>query len=413
MKFPFNLPLLLDGATGTNLLERGMPSNVCVEEWICQNPSILLQLQKEFIDAGAQAIYAPTFGANRACLARYGLEDKVEEFNQQLVALSKQAAKSKDVLVGGSLCPTGLFVPPHGDADFDDIYEIYREQIRVLADAEVDFFIIETQTSLADMRAAVLAARSTNLPVFVTITVDENGQTATGGTLLPIMITLQSMGVDAIGLNCSCGPEDMAEFINDIAQHSRVPIIAKPSAGLPSHYSDGHGYLSPDEFSYHMESLMEAGATIIGGCCGTTPEHIVALRRMLENRQDDFYHSELEEEDIDDYAAAIESEPFFLSDHLTYSDPIECSVSLGDDFIDLDDERANVALVEINSVDDALLLAEYGHMSRLPIAVRAESLPVLDAALRYFQGRLLIDSECCIEPEALETIASKYGAIVY
>ena len=413
MKFPFSLPLLLDGATGTNLLERGMPRNVCVEEWICQNPSILQQLQKEFIDAGAQAIYAPTFGANRACLARYGLEDKVEEFNRKLVALSKQVAKPKNILVGGSLCPTGLFVPPHGEADFDDIYEIYREQIRVLDEAEVDFFIIETQTSLADMRAAVLAARSTNLPVFVTITVDKNGQTATGGTLLPIMITLQSMGVDAIGLNCSFGPEDMTEFINDIAQHSRVPIIAKPNAGLPSHYNGGNGYLSPDEFSYRMESLMEAGATIIGGCCGTTPEHIAALRGMLQNRQDDFYHSELETADIDDYAAAIESESFFLSDHLTYSEPIECSVSLGDDFIDLDDERSNVALVEINSMDDALLLAEYGHMSRLPIAVRAESLPILDAALRYFQGRLLIDSECCIEPEALDTIAAKYGAIVY
>ena len=257
MKFPFSLPLLLDGATGTNLLERGMPSNVCVEEWICQNPAILQQLQKEFIDAGAQAIYAPTFGANRACLARYGLEDKVEEFNRKLVALSKQVAKPKNILVGGSLCPTGLFVPPYGEADFDDIYEIYREQIRVLDEAEVDFLIIETQTSLADMRAAVLAARSTNLPVFVTITVDKNGQTATGGTLLPVMITLQSMGVDAIGLNCSFGPEDMTEFINDIAQHSRVPIIAKPNAGLPSHYNGGNGYLSPDEFSHHMESQVE------------------------------------------------------------------------------------------------------------------------------------------------------------
>ena len=413
MKFPFDLPLLLDGATGTNLLERGMPSNVCVEEWICQNPSILLQLQKEYIDAGAQAIYAPTFGANRACLARYGLEDKVEELNRKLVALSKQVAKPKNILVGGSLCPTGLFVPPHGEIDFDDIYEIYREQIRVLYEAEVDFFIIETQTSLADMRAAVLAARSTNLPVFVTITVDKNGKTATGGTLLPAVITLQSMGVDAIGLNCSFDPEGMAELINDIAPHSRVPIIAKPNAGFPSHYRNGNGYLSPDEFSYHMESLMEAGATIIGGCCGTTPEHIAALQRMLQNRQDDFYHSELETEDIDDYVAAIESETFFLSDHLTYREPIECSVSLGDDFIDLDDERANVALVEINSIDDALLLAEHGHMSRLPIAVRTESLPVFDAALRYFQGRLLIDSECCIEPEALDTIAAKYGAIVY
>ena len=412
MKFPFQLPLLLDGATGTNLMERGMPGNVCVEDWICQNPSILLQLQQEFIDAGANAIYAPTFGANRARLALYGLEDQVTQLNTQLVALSKQVAKPHGVLVGGSLCPTGLFVAPHGEADFDDIYDIYREQVRALTDAEVDFLVIETQTSLADMRAAVLAARSTNLPVFVTITVDQSGKTMTGGTLLPIMITLQSMGVDAIGLNCSFSPEEMTPLINDIAQHSRVPIIAKPTAGLPIAYEDGKGYLSPQEFAQHMETLLESGATIIGGCCGTTPAHIAALKNMLQNRQDDFFHTE-RDNDVDDYAATIESESFFLTDHLTYSEPIECSVSLGDDFIEVDDERANVALVEINSVDDALILAEFGHMSRLPIAVRAETLPILEAALRYFQGRLLIDSECCVEQETLESIAAKYGAIVY
>lgn len=413
MKFPFTLPLLLDGATGTNLMERGMPGNVCVEEWICQNPSILLQLQQEFINVGAQAIYAPTFGANRACLALYGLEDKVVELNTQLVALSKQIARPHGVLVGGSLCPTGLFVAPHGEADFDDIYDIYREQVRALADAEVDFLVIETQTSLADMRAAVLAARSTNLPVFVTITVDQSGKTMTGGTLLPIMITLQSMGVDAIGLNCSFSPQDMAPLINDIAQHSRVPIIAKPNAGLPSNYENGKGYLSPEEFTQHMESLLEAGATIIGGCCGTTPAHIAALKEMLQNRQDDFYNTELDNDDVDDYAATIESQSFFLSDHLAYSEPIECSISIENDFIEVDDERANVALVEINSMDDALILAEFGHMSRLPIAVRAETPPILEAALRYFQGRLLIDSECCIELETLESIAAKYGAIIY
>lgn len=413
MKFPFKLPLLLDGATGTNLMERGMKGNCCVEEWICQNPSILLQLQKEFIDAGAQAIYAPTFGANRARLAHFGLADKVSELNTQLVALSKQAAKPHGVLVGGSLCPTGLFVAPHGKADFDDIYAIYREQIRALASAEVDFLAIETQTSLADMRTAVLAARGTNLPIFVTITVDQSGKTITGGALLPIIITLQSMGVDAIGLNCSFSPNNMAPLIHAIAQHTGVPIIAKPNAGLPSSYGEGHGYLSPAEFSQHMEPLLDAGATIIGGCCGTTPAHIAALKQMLQNHQDDITYTEQSLEYVDDYAATIESEPFFLTDHLTYSEPITCSISLGDDLIEVDDERANVALVEINSVDDALILAEFGHMSRLPVAVKAETLPILEAALRYFQGRLLIDSACCIEQELLESIATKYGAIVY
>lgn len=413
MKFPFQLPLLIDGATGTNLMAHGMPRNVCVEEWICQNPSILLQLQQEFIKAGAQAIYAPTFGANRARLALYGLEDHVTELNTQLVTLSKQAAQSYNVLVGGSICPTGLFVPPHGQANFDDIYDIYREQVRALAEAKVDFFIIETQTSLADMRAAVLAARSTNLPVFVTVTVDKSGKTMTGGQLLPIMITLQSMGIAAFGLNCTFGPEGMVPLIHELAQHARVPIIAKPNAGLPASHENDKGYLTPEEFANDMETLLENGATIIGGCCGTTPTHIAALHKMLERRKEDFYSTEPENQDIDDYAATIESESFFLTEHLTYSEPIQCSVSLGDDFIAVNDERANVALVEINSLDDALLLAEYGHMSRLPIAVRAETQPILEAALRYFQGRLLIDSACCIEQDSLETIAAKYGAIIY
>lgn len=413
MKFPFKLPLLLDGGTGSYFLEHGMPRNVCMEEWICKNPSALLHLQQSYINAGAKAIYAPTFGANRAHLSLYNLENNVCQLNTQLVALSKQAAQPYGVPVGGSLSPTGLFVPPHGKADFDDIYNIYREQIRALTNAQVNFLVIETQTSLADMRAAVLASRSSNLPVFVTVTVDKSGKTMTNGTLLPIMITLQSMGIAAFGLNCSFGPEDMTPLINELAQHAKVPIIAKPNAGIPSNGKKEKGYQTPEEFANHIEGLLEAGATVIGGCCGTTPAHIAALKEMLEKRQDDFHSAEPEKQQADDYAAAIESESFFLTEHLTYSQPITCSIRLGDDFIEIDDKRANVALVEVNSIDDALLLAEYGHMSRLPIAVRAETLPILEAALRYFQGRLLIDSACCIEQKILKHTAEKYGAIIY
>lgn len=409
MSFPFHLPLLLDGATATNLAAAGMPGGVCVEKWILENPEKLTKLQSDFIEAGAQAVYAPTFGANRACLSNYGLEAEVADINQKLVALSKSVAKPAGVLVGGNVCPTGLFVPPFGESDFDDIYDIYREQIRALDDAGVDFIAIETQTSLADMRAAVLAARTTNLPVFVTVTVDESGHTLTGGSLLPAVITLQAMGADAIGLNCSFGPEHMLEHVEQVAPHISVPIIAKPSAGVPMWNSPEHsGILSPDEFAARMRGLMEAGARIVGGCCGSTVEHLKALAQVAK----EFGPPEIPEEP-DCYAAANEREAFFLGDDIVFSEPIACTSSLGEDLIDLDDEQVTAALVEVNSVDDAMLLSENSTMTRLPIAVYCDSLPVLDAALRYFQGRLIVDSACPIETDLIEPLAAKYGAIVY
>jgi 5-methyltetrahydrofolate--homocysteine methyltransferase len=283
MSFPFQLPLLLDGATATNLSNSGMPSGVCVEKWILEHPEPLLKLQTEFIKAGSQAVYAPTFGANRACLSHYGLENEAAELNRKLVALSQSIAKPAGVLVGGDLCPTGLFVPPFGKSDFDDIYDIYREQVRALDDAGVDFLVIETQTSLADMRAAVLAARTTNLPVFVTMTIDESGHTLAGGSLLPTVITLQAMGVDAIGLNCSFGPKPMLEWVEAVVPHAGVPIIVKPNAGVPMWNNSGNGYLSPEEFAEEMRALLKAGAGIAGGCCGATPEHIKALSQVMKD----------------------------------------------------------------------------------------------------------------------------------
>lgn len=413
MKFPFALPMLLDGATATNLMAMGMPSGVCMEKWICDNPSPLKRLQSEFIKAGSQAVYAPTFGASRLPLSEAGLSGQVEEINRTLVQLSQSIAGPHGVLVGGDVSPSGLFVAPYGDADFDDIYDLYREQIRVLDETGVDFLIIETQTSLADMRAAVLAARTTDLPIFVTITVDASGRTLTGAKLLPTVITLQAMGVDAIGLNCCFGPRDMAPLIADIIHHTTVPLIAKPNAGIPMHNAEGsaQGYLSPRQFAADMKLLLDAGAQIVGGCCGTTPAHILELHKVLKEYQ--WVPKETGPDQADCYAAAIETEAFFLSDHMVFSEPIECSPGLAEDLIDLNDERVHLALIEIHSIDDARQLAETGHMSRLPLAVQADSLPILDAALRYFQGRLVISSDCAIERPLMEPLAAKYGAIIY
>lgn len=405
--FPYPLPLLLDGATGTALAADGMPANIWrpggigMEQWILQHPDSLRKLQNAYIDAGSQAVLAPTYGANASLLSAYGLSEHVEELNTELVRLSQSIAKPRGILVGGNVCPSGLFVPPYGEADFDDIYDLYREQIRALDDAGVDFIAVESQTSLADMRAAVLAARTANLPVFVTISVDESGHTVTGSSLLPVLITLQAMGVDAIGMNCLLDP--MLELIEQVRPHTAVPIIAKPNAIG----TDGTA-LAPAAFAEKMRQLMQAGARIVGAYDDSLPAHIAALKEVVQ----EFGPPKIPDEP-DCYAAAIETEAFFLGDDLTFSEPLPCTSHLDDDLIDLDDDRSNVALVEVESIDDARILAENSSMTRQPIAVHCDSAPVLEAALRYFQGRLIIDSECAVEDEVLDPLAAKYGAILY
>ena len=209
------------------------------------------------------------------------------------------------------------------------------------------------------------------------------------------------MGVDAIGLNCLLDP--MLPLIEEVRLHTAVPIIAKPDVR-----SSDETLLTPESFAQKMRLLMQAGARIVGGHDDSTPEHIAALKEVVQ----EFGEPEIPEEP-DCYAATIETEAFFLGDDIAFSEPLACTSHLADDLIDLEDDRCNTALVEVESLDDALLLAENSGMTRLPIAVHCDSAPVLDAALRYFQGRLIVDSECQIEDEVLEPLAAKYGAILY
>lgn len=408
MSFPFPLPLLLDGATGTNLIAAGMPSGVCVEQWIVDHPDVLTALQSKFIAAGSNALYAPTFGANRIKLASYGLQDKVEEINIKLVELTKSVARPAGALVGGDLSPTGLMVEPYGNAAFEELCDIYNEQAAALKKAGVDFIGVETQMSLADMRAGVLAAKAVGLPVFVTMTVEDNGRTIMGAKLLPALITLQAMGADAVGLNCSTGPVIMQELLREVLPHAAVPLIAKPNAGKPSAADPSQYDLSAEQFAADMKILLDMGVQIVGGCCGTRPEHIAALHEVIKSTA--FTPKECPP---DHFACAIESESFFLGDDIVLSEPIACSYDLCDDLIDIEDEQVNTALVEVNSIDDAKLLVENSSMTRLPIDIMVHDLNVLEYTLRNFQGRLLVDTDCGIDKQLIKPIADKYGAIIY
>ena len=278
--------VILDGATGTNLQAAGMPVGVCPELWILEHPQVMIDLQKSYVEAGTQIVLSPTFTANRIKLEEYGLEDRLVEMNQQLVALSKGAVGDK-VYVAGDLTMTGKQLYPMGDYIFEDLVEVYKEQVCVIADAGADLFIIETMMSLQESRAALLAVKETcNLPVMVSLTFNEDGRTLYGTDPATAVVVMQSLGADAIGMNCSTGPAEMLVPIREMAKYARIPILAKPNAGLPE-LEDGVTIYktTPEEFAEVGAQLVDAGASIVGGCCGTTAKHIKALATAVRGKQ--------------------------------------------------------------------------------------------------------------------------------
>ncbi|MCI1966240.1 MAG: homocysteine S-methyltransferase family protein [Oscillospiraceae bacterium] len=384
------LPLLLDPIPDFHTA--GLPSGAEPELWLSEHPAPAKDLLRGFLHAGAQTLRAPTWCANRFCLPNCD----ISELNRQLVQIAREAA-GPNKPVGGIIGPSGLFVPPHGSSDFDDIYEGYREQIRALEKSGVDFLLLDGLHALSDLRAALLAARTTGLPVITLISVDSDGHTMTDGSLLPDLITLQAMGADAVGLSCPATTE-LAEQFQLAQRHAAVPFAVRLESGG----------LSPKALSEAAIPFLKSGVRILGCGIGVGPDHIAALSKVIKK----FGPPELPEEPDCD-AASIESEAFFLGDDIILSEPIGCTSSLADDLIDLDDEQVTAALVNVTELDDAVLLGAAGGMTRLPIAVHADSPTVLDAALRYFQGRLIVDSNCQIEREILEPLAAKYGAIIY
>lgn len=278
--FPFSLPLLLDGATGTALFKAGMPSGVCPEEWILSNPEVIQKIQSEYILAGSDAVLAPTFGANRTVLSRYGLDGSVSEMNASLASLSRKAIGKK--LLAGDLSPTGKMLAPVGDTSLEEMSAVFSEQAKAL-DAIVDFYMIETQMDLACARAAVLGVKAVSeKPIFVTMTVTESGKTMYGDTPECALLALSELGISAFGLNCSTGPIEMKDILAPLFPLSvslGIPLIAKPNAGAPQ--KDGsHSHLTPEEFASVGKDMLDCGISVLGGCCGTDDAVISALHSV-------------------------------------------------------------------------------------------------------------------------------------
>ena len=276
-------PMVLDGATGTQLQKRGMPAGCCSELWLLEHPAAILDLQRRYVQAGADLIYAPTFGANRETLSRHGCANRVRELNLRLVELSREAAEGK-TLVGGDLSSTGLMLPPMGDTSFEELVDIFTEQAAALAEAGVDFFAVETQTSLAESRAIVAAVRGvSDKPILNSFPMGPTGRTLHGGDLRGILVSMEAMGVDAFGVNCTGDLPLLTEKLVAMAPLTALPLIAKPNAGMPKVENGQTIYNLPAEaMAEAARQYISAGAGFLGGCCGTGEEHIAAIRAVAE-----------------------------------------------------------------------------------------------------------------------------------
>lgn len=273
-KFWNNGILILDGAMGTVLQQRGLPPGGQPDLLNLTQPELLQSVYREYVDAGSQVVYANTFGANDLKLAKTGYQAR--EIITEAIRVAKEAVGNR-AKVALDIGPLGELLEPMGSLTFERAYELFARMARAGAEAGADLAVIETMTDLYEAKAALLAVKeNTDLPVFVTMSFEESGRTFTGCNVVSMARTLEGLGADALGLNCSLGPDKAAPLIRKIAASTHLPVIAKPNAGLPDPV-DGHYDMEPEAFAQAIADCIEAGASIVGGCCGTSPEYIRAV----------------------------------------------------------------------------------------------------------------------------------------
>ena len=274
--------IILDGAMGTVLQQRGLKPGGVGELLNLTDPELLKSVYRDYIEAGSQIIYANTFGANGLKMARTGRS--VSEIITAAIRVAKEAADGTGAKVALDVGPLGELLEPMGTLTFERAYDLFREMMEAGAAAGADLIVIETMTDLYEAKAALLAAKeTTDLPVLVTMSFEASGRTFTGCTAASMAHTLEGLGADAIGLNCSLGPDLLLPILKEICANTTLPVIAKPNAGLPDPV-DGHYDMDPETFAAAVLPCLEAGVTIFGGCCGTSPDYIRALKKALEGK---------------------------------------------------------------------------------------------------------------------------------
>lgn len=424
-------PVILDGATGTNLMSAGMPVGVCPESWVMEHPQVITDLQKSYVEAGSHIVYAPTFTGNRIKLTEYSLVERLEEINRTLVRLSKEAVGNQ-ALVAGDMTMTGEQLFPLGELLFEELVEVYKEQAKILYEAGVDLFVVETMMSLQECRAAVIAIKEVcDLPVMVTLTYNEDGRTLYGTPPETAVVVLQSLGADAIGINCSTGPMEMVDAVKKMAEYATVPIIAKPNAGLPELEGKKTVYrMTPEEFAEAGIALVKAGATVVGGCCGTTAEHIRALAAAVSGmkvHEPLTSHRRILASERKNVEIGLDGNFIVVGERINPTGKKKLQEQLREGRLDLVREMAmqqeenGAGILDINmgmnGIDEKEMMKqviyEVSATVDCPLSLDTSHVDVMEEALRVYPGRALINS-ISLETEKIEKmlpLAKKYGAM--
>ena len=412
MDLPLRLPVLMDGATGTELQKRGMPLGCCTEQWALEHPQALLEVQRAYVAAGAGLLLTPTSCANGAVLARFGLEEKVEDYNARLCAATRAAA-SPGVLVAGALGPCGRNVPPYGETPFEELVALYARQVRALHGAGADLFVAETLTSTAEARAAVLACREVapEKAVLASCWCDGEGRLPTGADVLAVGIILQGMGAAAFGVNC-VDPETTGAQLERLVPYLSIPLLCKPSAGLPDMASGAPVYaLPPQGLAGRAAGWAASGARFFGGCCGTGPEHIAALGAAVAAVDFDALPRTVRDPDV--IPCASEREARFITPDVDVGEPIECTPDFLEDVLEAEEQNPVGALkVEIMDQDDLDLFTQEQYAVRDALCLWCDVPELMEGALRAYQGRAFYDGTAGLEPEVLERLSAHYGLVV-
>ena len=424
---------IFDGAMGTMLQEGGLKPGGCPELMNLEQPDVVQKIHEAYIEAGATMIETNTFGASALKLDHYGLEDRVKEINEAAVKIAREASKGRAKIVG-SLGPTGRFIVPLGDLEFEEAYRAFYEQAKALADAGADYLLFETCIDIQEMRAGLLAAKdATNLPIICQLSYSEDGRTVTGTDPQTAAITLEALGADIIGVNCSLGPQELVPIVKTLAENCSVPISVLPNAGMPR-LENGRTIfpMGPEEFASWGAKLVAAGATYLGGCCGTTPAHIKALAAAVKDlppterkSPDDCLRLTSRSKTViidKDLATTLIGERINPTGRKKLAEEIKNGSLFSVKREAIDQVRAGARLLDVNmgvggidqvkAMHDAI--REVSQITDAPLAIDTSDTKTLEAGLRAYPGRALINSVSA-EKERIEEflpLAKKYGAAI-
>lgn len=416
--------VLLDGAMGTLIQKSGVKYDSVPETLNITHPELIESFHKAYADAGSDIVYANTFGANGYKLKESGYS--VDEIIKSGVANAKKAVQGTDCLVALDIGPIGQLLEPAGSLSFDSAYDYFREQI--VAGQGADVIVFETMTDLYELKAAVLAAKeNSDKPIIATMTFERNGRTFTGVSPASAAVTLTGLGVDAVGVNCSLGPDELEGVVSEISKYTDLPLVIKANAGLPDPNSNEYDIL-PDKFAHCVADLLKYGVKLIGGCCGTTPEYIAEIKKMLEDKS---YQPQKKSVDTTVCSASTVVEingPRIIGERINPTGKKLFKQALVDNNIDyiltqaLSQVNGGAEILDVNvghpEIDEKKMMVRVlkaiQSVCDAPLQIDSTKPDVLDSGLRYYNGKPIVNSVNG-EEKSLSTVlplVKKYGASV-